>query len=1515
LTDLQRQLNELQQENVRLNEEKTLMFESLCRQTERLNESRNDVESLKHILYKDESGQFESAAEREQKLVDLLKSAQEERETLLMKQEQLGNDLEDSRSENLRHNDDIVQLKERVTTLESTLDAKHAEHKLLDQELAQAKDQSSSRQIEINRLKDLLENARTKINELEQDRTLSDKSELDELLDNARKEKDALESEVAHLKEQLALSKNETEKLKEQVSILQEECKVTRNNAKTTQSDLEYKLEKVQGEKNALTEQLQQFQEAVNELQVQAQCQLDDKRQLSTVLSETQRNLNESEQKIADLENELSELKKTKQEQEEEWEKFQNDLLTSVRVANDFKTEAQQDLQKLIMENKAGRERIKQLEAQIDKLKGGSRRASTKKRLSKEAMLMASLDRRYKAIENLSDDQLTEEQRAVKVLKMHYDGNTPRQKPVARKPKSKLAISKPSLESVISNPKLEKIVGDAAVPNVERASFFSDDEDNRKSLWTPTRSSLLDDLGPSIDEVIASRKSAARAQSDAGLPPPQPQVELRRSRSVNDLSGEEEPSLRRYDSTDNLLALNKKEKKLRKKSTVNFDTLERICREIDPNTPEDQLTKEQRMALRMREFLSTSERKATLKKNPKLRRKKVLITRPTKESVEKNVKLRQIMNDPIMRSVVPEASKVVKRSKVLKKGDKERHSMPVALQPKKTNLKPTKSKSYNDISFKFQSINMYSEQDGKHFDAEVVLPPEDFRDPPASMVEDNSTFKTFQINNNTFKREHNYLEGDEQNPEESAEKFGDDSGQDEDDYVVIDLTEEAEGGRQNFGYYDDRNQKIGDFDSSSEKDKEFVDYSHGGGGREMIEANHYFDDQIEELYIDPKRNKPDGFEEDRRGDFDYFDDSGFVGDQKMTVDDQQDFDYCAVTSFVDSDDRGVAETLNDVVKRQLDYDDNVIYNFDEEERKDRRGSRQRYSRVIEEMKVKFDDEEHDQSEDKDESTKARLDNLVKEDGLEEGGGERESESEFKRVPSIKINDLDFDERILELAPDRGPLSEACDETDEAVAKGVEDVEVDGTICKGGIKNYESEEIEEMSTKQREEPSLRQTEELTTKTQETETPRLEEEIKAAEDLETVEMPVLDDVGIEKSDKDDNFQTLYEELDFKRTLESPDLIQHVDKSSNIASDEEEYENHKRQYYKVKEFEDSDFLKEGIKVQDNHGDILAPPKIFAVEEKSEELDLLPVEKKSVPGVHSKEEVVLLPVERNTLVEIDLPQAGNSTCEEVTKEELDLLPVERNASEEMDLLSFGKRTSEKRTNEDLNLSPVEQKTEEIDLLQGNMLEEVTKEELELSPVERNTPEEMDFLQGRKSTSDELTKEELELLQRYSRRYSSRTLSEIKQEDLALVESLKEHYKKEDDVKEQIHEQRHVYPRILSPTRLNQPTSYEPVYANFYVSSNRAAKEITSPVSGKKPIALPRMHSIDCSSNESIYEEFGGQVRKTRFSITYERKKGDTFKEHNQEKTTKVKDLKNMFEKKSKSDFSGLVSRALEDD
>ncbi|KAF5291789.1 hypothetical protein FQA39_LY14277 [Lamprigera yunnana] len=369
LTDLQRQLTELQQDNERLSDEKNLMFDSLCRQTERLNDARAEVESLKQLLYRDKD---DSVVDREQKLESLLKNTQEEHESLLLKHEQLNSEIQDARASNVGQAAELEQLTERVRMLESALDGKHAEHKQLEQELVVNKDLCSGQQIEINRLMDLLENARTKINELEQERALNDKSELDELLDNARKEKDALESEVANLKEQVARSRNESEKLREQVSVLQEECKVTRNNAKCTQSELEYKCEKLTAEKSNINDQLQQLEEAANELQVQAQCQLEDKRQLSTVLSETQRNLSEAERKNSELEVEVDDLKRLRIEENEEWEKFQNDLLTSVRVANDFKSEAQQELQKMIMENKSHRDRIRQLETQVDKLKAGS---------------------------------------------------------------------------------------------------------------------------------------------------------------------------------------------------------------------------------------------------------------------------------------------------------------------------------------------------------------------------------------------------------------------------------------------------------------------------------------------------------------------------------------------------------------------------------------------------------------------------------------------------------------------------------------------------------------------------------------------------------------------------------------------------------------------------------------------------------------------------------------------------------------------------------------------------------------------------------------------------------------------------------------------------------------------------------------------------------------------------------------------------------------------------------------
>lgn len=176
--------------------------------------------------------------------------------------------------------------------------------------------------------------------ELEQARELGDKSEVDEVIDNARKEKDLLEGQVANLQEQLSRCRCEVNKFKEQLRQMQEECKVstvfiyyfddscnwielnynpnffqvTRNNAKSAISNLEYQLEQLKEEKSNLSLELQESRELAAELQVQAQCHLEDKLQLKSVLTETQKHLVLNEKKMSEMEKILNEEKRIKSE-------------------------------------------------------------------------------------------------------------------------------------------------------------------------------------------------------------------------------------------------------------------------------------------------------------------------------------------------------------------------------------------------------------------------------------------------------------------------------------------------------------------------------------------------------------------------------------------------------------------------------------------------------------------------------------------------------------------------------------------------------------------------------------------------------------------------------------------------------------------------------------------------------------------------------------------------------------------------------------------------------------------------------------------------------------------------------------------------------------------------------------------------------------------------------------------------------------------------------------------------
>ncbi|XP_070132848.1 cytospin-A isoform X3 [Drosophila bipectinata] len=370
LADLQTQLTDTQTENERLTEEKDVLFQSLCRQTEKLNESRTQISTLQELLLRDtkQAATEVSASEREQKLLDLIKTSQEEREAVLLKQEEMGAELAELRQAREAGQQEQQRQRERIALLDSQLDAANAERRQGEAQFSQAKDEISQRAIEISRLSTLLENARSKIEELEADLSRGDKTDLSDVLDAARKEKDALEERVAELQDQCSRSQAELRRLKEQLSGVTEECKVAKNNAKCAVSHLEYRLEQLQREKDKLAGEWQVLEERVAELQVQCKCHQEDKAQLQSLLGETQRHLGDAQVALGETERRLEQEIQLRRKDAEEWQQFQADLLMTVRVANDFKTEALSAREQLVLDNKTQKEKIHLLEQQLDKL-------------------------------------------------------------------------------------------------------------------------------------------------------------------------------------------------------------------------------------------------------------------------------------------------------------------------------------------------------------------------------------------------------------------------------------------------------------------------------------------------------------------------------------------------------------------------------------------------------------------------------------------------------------------------------------------------------------------------------------------------------------------------------------------------------------------------------------------------------------------------------------------------------------------------------------------------------------------------------------------------------------------------------------------------------------------------------------------------------------------------------------------------------------------------------------------
>ncbi|XP_028157260.1 cytospin-A isoform X5 [Ostrinia furnacalis] len=368
LADLQSQLADAHADMERLTDEKQVLLESLCRQTEKLEDSRTKVDTLQELLLR-EGVEPETLVpgDIDQQLFAVLKVSQEEKRHLLAKQEQLEAELKEIKTALEEKTKENETLNERIRSLESIVERLESERSQWEQETENAREVAAARQHQVTTLTELLDAAKAKLEERQG--VVEGAAELEAAATTARREAEAAALRAHTLAERLAHAQRQLDRAHSDARKLHDDALVSRNNAKSTISELEFQLEQLRQEKSALQGEMKTLQDNLAELQIQVQVTSDEKLALMSRAGEALARAADAERQLQDARARNVQLTRDRERDETEWKQFQSDLLMTVRVANDFKTEAQRELERLVSENKIARDRIRHLEDQMHSLK------------------------------------------------------------------------------------------------------------------------------------------------------------------------------------------------------------------------------------------------------------------------------------------------------------------------------------------------------------------------------------------------------------------------------------------------------------------------------------------------------------------------------------------------------------------------------------------------------------------------------------------------------------------------------------------------------------------------------------------------------------------------------------------------------------------------------------------------------------------------------------------------------------------------------------------------------------------------------------------------------------------------------------------------------------------------------------------------------------------------------------------------------------------------------------------
>ncbi|XP_063769116.1 cytospin-A [Pseudophryne corroboree] len=354
LADLQQITQELNSENERLGEEKVILMDSLCQQSDKLELFSRQLEYARalldehHVSYSlDDDLKSSRYLDLEQRYMELADSGRFEREQLLGVQQHLSNTLKMAEQDNKDAQEVIRALKERNHHMDRIAEAEQLGKQALAATLEEYKASLNAEQAECTRLKGQLEQEKQRVAELYSIHSSGDASHIQNLLESVRSDKEKAETLAGNLQEELLHVQSDLRRMQDAFDKLEDKYRAFRADAENQVSELTLALDKVRSELEEKETERSDMKETIFELEDEVEQHRAVKLHDNLIISDLENTVKKLQDQKHDMEREIKILNRKLREESAEWRQFQADLQTAVVIANDIKSEAQEEIGEL----------------------------------------------------------------------------------------------------------------------------------------------------------------------------------------------------------------------------------------------------------------------------------------------------------------------------------------------------------------------------------------------------------------------------------------------------------------------------------------------------------------------------------------------------------------------------------------------------------------------------------------------------------------------------------------------------------------------------------------------------------------------------------------------------------------------------------------------------------------------------------------------------------------------------------------------------------------------------------------------------------------------------------------------------------------------------------------------------------------------------------------------------------------------------------------------------------------